>query len=180
MGYHSGMKDASDLNSKPDLGGVFGFWVLRLWLAVRAVVTGIEKYSGSRSSSEAVTIDGAPNTYGLTASQSDKVYGLEHYHGVPETLAQRFADEPLIPGAMLSLFDKVLGPALIVLGLMLLVGLATRISLLGMGLVYVALTVGLILLKQDAGVAWLGVHVGLVALALNYVPHNRLAILKKW
>ncbi len=174
------MNDTPPPAAKIDLGSTFSFWVLRLWLGARALITGIEKYSGTRSSSEAVTIDGAPNTYGLTAAQSDKVYGLEFYHGVPEALSQRFASEPLIPGFSLSLFDKVLGPALILLGLMLLLGIATRLSLLGMGLVYVALTVGLILIRQDAGVAWLGVHVALVAMALNHVSHNRLAILKKW
>jgi len=163
-----------------DLGATFGFWVLRLWLAARALVTGFEKYSGTRSSSEAITIDGAPNAYGLTADQSEKVYGLEHYHGVPEALYERFANEPLVPGLALTVFDKALGPALIVLGGMLLLGIGTRVSLLGMGIIYTALTVGLILIRQDAGVAWLGVHVGLVAFALTLAPHNRLAVLKKW
>ena len=174
------MSESSDPAVKPDLGAVFGFWVLRLWLSARALITGLEKYSGTRSSTESVAIDGAPNAYGLTAAQSDKVYGLEHYHGVPEALYGRFADEPLVPGFLLTLFDKALGPALIVLGGMLLLGIATRLSLLGMGLVYIALTGGLILIRQDAGVAWLGVHVALVALALMNAQHNRLAILKKW
>lgn len=174
------MSESSDHAVKADLGATFGFWALRLWLAARALVTGLEKYSGTRSSTEAVAIDGAPNAYGLTADQSDKVYGLEHYHGVPEALYERFASEPLVPGWALTLFDKALGPALIVLGAMLLLGIATRLSLLGMGLVYTALTVGLILIRQDAGVAWLGVHVALVAFALTLAPHNRLAVLKKW
>ena len=174
------MNDTPTPAEPTDLGAVFAFWVLRIWLSARALVTGIEKYSGSRSSSEAVAIDGAPNTYGLTAAQSEKVYGLEHYHGVPEALAARFADEPLIPGFALNLFDKALGPALILLGVMLLLGVATRLSLLGMGVLYTALTGGLILLKQDAGVAWLGIHVALVAMALMTAKHNRLSILKKW
>jgi thiosulfate dehydrogenase [quinone] large subunit len=74
----------------------------------------------------------------------------------------------------------LLGPALIATGLMLLLGLGTRISLFIQGLLYIALTVGLIIIKQDDGISWLGIHVALVAFALVLVRHNKLAILKKW
>lgn len=173
------------MNEKPsvsssDLGPVLGFLVLRLWLAVRALLAGIEKFAGSEVSDQLVDIGGSPNAYGLTASDSEKVYGLSHYNGVPDALYDKLLDEPLIPEFALALFDKALGPALIVVGLMLLLGLATRVSLLVMGLIYVSLTAGLILLKQDAGVAWLGIHVLMVSWALINVKHNRLAILKKW
>jgi thiosulfate dehydrogenase [quinone] large subunit len=52
----------------------------------------------------------------------------------------------------------------------------TRASLFAMGLLYVALTVGLIFLKQDAGVAWLALHVGLIAFALSLAKYNRFAL----
>jgi len=80
----------------------------------------------------------------------------------------------------LNIFDKVLGPALIILGITILLGVANRVSLLILGLIYVGLTWGLILIKQDSGVAWLGIHVVMVAMALNWANHNRLCILKKW
>jgi thiosulfate dehydrogenase [quinone] large subunit len=63
---------------------------------------------------------------------------------------------------------------------MLLVGIGTRISLMLQGLLYIVLTAGLILIKQDDGVAWLGIHVALVALALVLARHNRFTILRKW
>ena len=88
--------------------------------------------------------------------------------------------EPLIPAWALSLFDTILGPALILLGIALLLGVATRISLFAMGLIYTGLTVGLILLKQDAGIAWLAVHLLLIAVALFTAKYNRLALLKKF
>jgi len=59
-------------------------------------------------------------------------------------------------------------------------GLATRFSLFAMGLVYTSLTFGLILIKQDAGVAWLGIHIIMIVLALALAKYNRFAILKKW
>ena len=171
----------NDSNSQPshDLGSILGFLILRLWLSVRAVITGIEKYAGSKSMDAPVSIDGAVNSYGLTASESEKVYSLANYHGVPEALMGKFQGQPLIPSAALSLFDTLLGPGLILFGLTLLLGIATRISLFAMGLIYVGLTAGLILIKQDAGIAWLGVHVLMVAFALCHVRYNRLALMKK-
>ena len=70
--------------------------------------------------------------------------------------------------------------ALIILGLTILLGVASRVSLLLLGLIYISLTWGLILIKQDSGIAWLGIHVIIVAMALNWANHNRLCILKKW
>jgi len=61
-----------------------------------------------------------------------------------------------------------------------LLGLGTRVSLLVQGLIYIALTVGLILIRQDDGIAWLGIHIALVAFALMLAKHNRFALLKKW
>jgi thiosulfate dehydrogenase [quinone] large subunit len=160
------------------LGSTLGFLTLRIWLALRAIVTGIEKFAGSKVEDIAVNIDGEPNTYGLTASEADKVYGMSHYHGVPAALYDKLAKEPLIPGFALKFFDLALGPVLILLGFTLLLGIATRISLFAMGLIYSGLTVGLILLKQDGGIAWLGIHILLIAFALFNAKHNRCALLK--
>lgn len=160
-------------NCDTDLGAVFGFLVLRLWLGVRAFFTGIEKFAGQRASEVAVTVDGEPNSYGLTASDSDKVYGFPHYHGVPEALYDSLASEPLIPGFALKLYDIALGPLLIISGLTLLLGFASRVSLAVQGAIYCSLTIGLILLKQDGGIAWLAIHVLLISVALFNIQHNR-------
>ncbi|MEM1083959.1 MAG: hypothetical protein AAGI48_07525 [Verrucomicrobiota bacterium] len=168
-------------SDKPDtLALVFGALLARLWLAVRAIQTGIEKYGGSKASTEVVEIDGAPNDYALTSDTSEKVYSAANYSGVPEALKSKFEAEPLMAGWALNLFDKILGPALIVLGLTILLGVASRISLFALGLLYIGLTFGLILIKQDAGVAWLGVHILIIIAALALHRHNRFCILKKW
>lgn len=170
----------TDSTHPTDLGRTLAMLLARLWLALRSLQTGIEKFAGMESSQAPVTIDGAANTYGLTEAASNKVYGVSHYAGVPKALYDKFAAEPLIPGWFLGLYDIILGPALILLGLTLLLGVATRLSLFVMGLVYTSLTFGLILLKQDAGVAWLAAHVILIVMALSLANHNRFAILKKW
>ena len=109
-----------------------------------------------------------------------KFYSLANYSGIPAGLKGKFANEALLPQFALTAFDKLLGPALIITGVMLLIGLGTRVSLFVQGLIYIALTVGLILIHQDDGISWLGIHVALVATALTLAKHNKLALLKKW
>ena len=166
--------------SSNTLALTYGALLLRLWLAVRAIQTGVEKYAGTKAADQIVNVDGAPNEYGLTAAGSVKQYALENYHGVPAALMKKFEAEPLMLKFALPLYDKVLGPALIILGLTILVGFAYRTSLFLLGLLYISLTWGLILIKQDDGVSWLGVHMIMIVMALALANHNRLAILKKW
>ncbi len=163
-----------------NLGLAYAALLARVWLAVRAIQTGVEKYAGLKASDQAVNIDGKVNDYGLTASESVKHYSLDAYHGVPEALLKKFQGEPLMLKWALPLYDKVLGPALLVLGLTILVGFATRTSLFLLGLLYISLTWGLILIKEDGGVAWLGIHMILIVMALMLARHNRFALMKKW
>lgn len=163
-----------------DLGLTLGMLTLRIWLAIRALQTGIEKFAGTATTAKAVSIDGAPNDYGLTEAASVKAYAFSNYQGVPGPLYDKFAAEPLIPGWGLDLYNIILGPALLILGFTLLIGLATRYTLFAMGLLYTSLTFGLILIKQDPGVAWLGTHIIMIAAALALAKYNRFAVLKKW
>jgi len=163
-----------------DLGLTLGMLTLRIWLAIRAIQTGIEKFAGMAQVSKPVAIDGAENAYGLTEAATAKAYAISNYQGVPGPLYEKFAGEPLIPGWGLDLYNIILGPALLILGFTLLVGIATRYTLFAMGLLYTSLTFGLILIKQDAGIAWLGTHIIMIAAALALANHNRFTILKKW
>jgi len=162
------------------LGFIFASLLLRLWLGVRALQTGIEKYAGTVTTDQPVKVDGAVYDPNMTTTAGVKSYALDHYSGVPESLKGAFAHEPLMSAWALKVFDAMLGPALIVLGLTILLGIASRVSLLLLGLLYIGLTWGLILLKQDAGVAWLGVHMVMIAMALSWADYNRFRVLKKW
>ncbi len=158
------------------------FLVLRGWLAVRALLTGLEKFGAYQSVAKPVLdpATGQPDASGVMINVNVKHYALANYHGIPAGLRDKFNYEPLLPKFALNLFDHLLGPALILTGLMLLVGLGTRLSLFVQGLIYIALTVGLILIRQDDGISWLGIHVALVAFALILAKHNTFALLKKW
>ena len=93
-----------------DLGYILSILLLRLWLAVRAFQTGIEKFAGRKPVDSTVLVDGAPNTYGLTESTATKVYAMSNYNGVPAQLYDKFIDEPLIPEFALNIYNVVLRP----------------------------------------------------------------------
>jgi thiosulfate dehydrogenase [quinone] large subunit len=160
----------------------FAFLALRLWLGVRALFVGIQKYAAYKSVAMPL-IDpatGQPDASGVMVNVNVKSYALANYAGMPASMADKFAHEPLFPKFVLVAFDRMLGPAFILTGIMLLIGLGTRISLLAQGLLFIALTVGLVLIDQNDGVAYLGIHIALVAGAFLLAEYNRFAVLKKW
>lgn len=179
-------KKQSNSSGEPPCGCncdyTLAFLLLRGWLAVRAIVTGIEKFAATQTIQKPLMdpSTGMADPSGAMVDAQVKCYALTNYSGIPVSLKDNFAGEPLLPKFAMVPFDKCLGPALILTGLMLLLGLGTRISLFAQGLIYIALTVGLILLGQDAGVAWLGIHMALVAMALMLAKYNQFALLKKW
>ena len=153
--------------------------LVRIWLGVRAVVSGIEKFAGKVSSDSEVSIDGSVNAYGLTATETTKTYGFSFYSGIPEPLKAKFASEPLLPEFLLGFFNAILGPGLILAGIATILGVFPRISLFVLGIIFTLLTVGLILIKQDAGVAWLGIHILLVAFVLFNADKDKCVLLGK-
>jgi len=178
---------ANDL-SQPKAAGrarwdyTFAFWALRLWLGARALFVGIQKYAAYKTVAMPL-IDpttGQPDASGVMTNVSIKSYALANYAGIPVAMRDKFAHDPLLPKFALTLFDRMLGPAFILTGIMLLLGFGTRVSLLVQGVLFIALTVGLVLIDQNDGVAYLGIHIGLVAGAFLLVQHNRFAVLKKW
>lgn len=158
------------------------FLVLRLWLGLRALLAGVEKYSAYRTDQKPLVdpVTGMVDPSGAMVEVKIKYYSLTNYSGIPAPLKDRFVNEPLLPGFALHQFDTLLGPLLVLSGMMLLVGLGTRVSLFLQGIIYSALMVGLLLIRQDDGISWLGIHVALVALALTLAKNNRLCLLKKW
>ena len=176
------------IENKLDLGRrvhwdyTFAFLALRLWLGVRALFVGIQKYAANKSVAVPL-IDpatGQPDASGVMVNVNVKSYALANYAGIPASLTDKFAHEPLFPKFVLVAFDRMLGPAFIVTGIMLIIGLGTRLSLIAQGVLFIALTVGLVLIDQNDGVAYLGIHIALVAGAFLLVEHNRFVVLKKW
>jgi thiosulfate dehydrogenase [quinone] large subunit len=157
------------------------FLLLRLWLGMRAIVTGLDKFAG-RVSEQKPLLDefGQPDINGAMVAVEHKVYALKYYQGIPAALQSKFAAEPLLPAFLLKPYGALLGYALIIAGLTLVLGIATRTSLFIHGLIYVSLTFGLVLINESGGVAWLGIHLLLVVAALRLARHDRFALTKRW
>lgn len=149
---------------KPDCGleayaSSCAFLLLRLWLGLRAVITGVEKFAGKISEQKPLLDEfGQPDINGAMVAVDHKVYALKYYQGIPTALQAKFAAEPLLPAFLLKPYGAALGYALIIAGVLLLLGIATRTSLLVHGLIYLSLSFGLILINESAGVAWLAIH----------------------
>lgn len=181
------MNDSTDKSSGSCEGQcncdyTLAFLVLRGWLAARAILTGVEKFAVYQTIQKPL-IDpttGMEDPSGAMVDVKVKVYALTNYSGIPPIFKDKFANEPLMPHSILHLFEHLLGPALIATGIMLLLGIGTRLSLFIQGLLYIMLTVGFILIRQDDGISWLGIHVALVAMALMLAKYNKFALLKKW
>src|SRR6201997_3339282 len=96
----------------------FAFLALRLWLGVRALFVGIEKYATYKSVAMPL-IDpstGQPDASGVMVNVSVKSYALANYAGIPVALRDKFAHDPMFPKFALVLFDRTLGPLFILTG----------------------------------------------------------------
>jgi thiosulfate dehydrogenase [quinone] large subunit len=157
------------------------FLLLRLWLGMRAIITGLEKFAGKITEQKPLLDEfGQPDINGAMVAVDHKVYALKYYQGLPAALASKFAAEPLLPGFLMKPYGAVLGYVLIAAGLTLVLGIATRTSLFIHGLIYVSLSFGLVLINESGGVAWLAIHLLLVVAALRLASHNCCALTKRW
>ena len=128
------------------------FLVLRLWLGLRTLFAGLEKFESGGS------------------------FSFENYYKNMGRMAKGISDASVLPLWATKTFAMFLGYLLIAFGLSLLVGFKTRCTLFFTGLLYTGLSFGLMAVQEGEGVAWLGVHVALVAFALVLVRHNRFAL----
>ncbi|MFA5263205.1 MAG: hypothetical protein WC378_05220 [Opitutaceae bacterium] len=182
------MSDSSNTHPNSDCGCrgealaySFAYLLLRLWLAMRAIFTGLEKYAGKQTVQTPLLDEfGNPDINGAMVAVDKKIYGLSHYQGIPASMKAKFAAEPFLPDFLLTPYIAAIGPVLILLGLMLLLGVFSRWTLFVMGLVYVSLTFGFILINESAGIAWLAIHLIMIVMALCLVKHDRVCVTRRW
>lgn len=198
----------NESNKVNDWSMTMAFWLLRIWLAVRAITTGLIKFQGrgpvvtdkaklldAIGDPEITTVQQAVENYGsldqLAKQFPDAVQNVEHlswsfYHGLPAKgpmTVETFSASPLMPTFMVQPYSMVLGFALIGLGVTLFLGICTRLSLFFMGLLYVSLTYGFLIMEpsmgpsSSAGVAYLGTHMIMIVAALALAKHNKFELL---
>ena len=180
------------------------FWLLRFWLAARAIGTGLTKFIGKvegeipnpefEAKIKETMADGLSRSEAMeiVTDVPEKITGtmdvisFSSYHGLPEKgpmTIETFSASPLMPSFMVEPYAAVLGYALVALGITVLLGICTRASLFLMGLLYISQTWGFIMLEPNmgpsaaAGIAYLGVHMVLIVAALLLADYNKFELL---
>jgi thiosulfate dehydrogenase [quinone] large subunit len=175
------MSDSPATRDYEAYAGTCAFLLLRLWLGLRAVATGLEKFAGKVAEQKPLLDEfGHLDINGAPVTVEHKIYALKYYQGIPAALQAKFAAEPLLPAFLLKPYTASLGWVLVVSGLLLLAGVATRTTLFVQGLIYITLSFGLILINESGGVAWLAAHMILVVAALMLARHNRFVLSQRW
>jgi thiosulfate dehydrogenase (quinone) large subunit len=144
---------SSVVPTAPRLEYTAAFLLLRLFLGLRTLLAGVEKF------------------------ESNKSYSFSNYTENMSRMAGGISNNSFIPLWMANIFALSLGFILTLLGLALLLGVKTRATLFVSGLVYVGLGFGLMAVQEGEGVAWIGMQVLMFAIALVLVRHDRFAIL---
>jgi len=147
------MSDQSDSNSSSyRCDQTAAFLVLRVFLGLRTLVAGIEKFEANKSFSFS----------NYTENMTRMATGISNYSLIPLWAAKAFA---------LSL-----GFLLVGLGAAILLGIKSRISLFFGGLLYTGLSFVLMAVHEGEGVAWIAVQVMMFAFALTLARHDRIAL----
>ena len=142
---------AASIESRCDYTAAYT--LLRLFLGLRTLLAGVEKFEANKS------------------------YSLANYSENMGRMAQGISNNSFIPLTLANLFAMSLGYLLTILGLAILLGLKTRLTLFVAGLLYVGLGFGLMAVQEGEGVAWIGMQVLMFAAALVLVRHERFALL---
>ena len=132
----------------------YAFFLIRLWLGLRTLLAGLEKFERGGS------------------------YSFANYYKNMARMAQGITGASFMPLWMTKTFAFSLGYMLVTLGACLLLGVKTRATLLFTGLVYCGLSFGLMAVQEGEGTAWLGMHVLMIATALTLVRNNRFALVR--
>jgi thiosulfate dehydrogenase [quinone] large subunit len=123
------------------------FLLLRLFLGLRTLLAGIEKFEANKSFSFSNYVE----------NMTRMATGISNYSMIPLWAAKMFA--------------MSLGFLLTLIGAAILLGIKSRASLFLGGLVYVGLGFGLMAVQEGEGVAWIGAQV------MMFVRHNRFTVL---
>lgn len=150
------------------------FLVLRLWIGASALASGLAKFARSEK-----IFEENPETGEMTASIA-RNYDFDSYVGVPAREFEKLLGDALLPEWLLHVFYYAIGPALILFGSGVLLGIATRTSLFALGMIFAALTLGLSLIDPSGSAGTLGIYTLAIAGALLLSDANRFCIWRKF
>jgi uncharacterized membrane protein YphA (DoxX/SURF4 family) len=135
----------------------YAHFILRLWVGLRLFMAGIDKFREKGSTTFSFSNLKA-NLYPIEKLMKDNT---------PNILLPDFAIAP---------YFYVLSFALVIVGITTILGIATRLSLLVGGLLFVSLSFGIMALPDDKDAVWLGIQVAITAFALVTASENKLSV----
>jgi thiosulfate dehydrogenase [quinone] large subunit len=167
----------------------WGFLFLRLWIGFRMLFAGAEKFYYKVVVDEAMGIEEWKFAWGhavLTAKENiHKVVADNAFLPLnPKDFLVKVFGIPEEKVAFLGFlqfdlwFAMALPYLLLVFGFLLIIGVLPRVSLFVAGITFMLLSIGLMSLPDNEGIAFLGIHVGLVAVAMCLVKQARFNLTK--
>jgi thiosulfate dehydrogenase (quinone) large subunit len=94
---------SSPVSPSCNCAATYAFLVLRLWLGLRALLTGLDKFAGKVTEQKPLLDEfGQPDINGAMVAVEHKVYALKYYQGLPAALGSKFAAEPLLPAFLMK------------------------------------------------------------------------------
>lgn len=135
---------------------VFANLLLRLWIALRLFMAGLDKFRSGDGASTSFTMD--------------------NYGKKMEAIAAATNERGFLPLPLCNMYAKPLGFILILAGIWAAVGLFSRLGLLVCGLTMLSLGFGLATMGDDTEVVYVGIHILIIAAALATNHANKLSL----
>lgn len=173
--------------SIPALNLTFAFLLLRLFMGMRLILSGLEKMGffvakGTASFSEALKLQQwfGPSGLGSKVEIDGKEALLNQGLGDGKMwpVGKAMLDYTNLPVFMIKPFLIGLPYAMLISGLFILLGLWNRLAWMLAGLIWFSLAFGQMLLPDEGVIQQLGLYVFMCALALCLIHHNRVRITK--
>lgn len=171
----------------PALNLTFAFWLLRLFMGARLILSGLEKLGyfvakGTASLSDAVQAKAwfGPSGLGSKVEVDGKEALLNEGFGDGKMwpIAKAMMDYSSLPAWSIKPFMIGLPYAMLLSGILILLGLFNRLGWFLAGLIWFSLAFGQMLLPDEGTVQQLGLYLFISALALCLINHNRIRLTK--
>lgn len=173
--------------SIPALNLTFAFWLLRLFMGMRLIMSALEKMGyfvgkGTATVSEALKLEVWFGRSGLgtkvEVDGKEELLNMGFGDGKMWPIAKAMLDYSMLPAWMIKPFMIGLPYAMLVSGLLILLGLFNRLGWFLAGLIWFSLAFGQMLLPDEGTVQQLGLYIFVCALALTMINHNRIRLTK--
>ena len=146
------MTTSNSTDRLPWTDATWAFLTLRVFLALRWIISAIEKF------------------------ELNGDYSFANYYTNMRRMGEGISSSSLLPTWLTLPYAYSLGHITMLVGVLLLLGVKTRWMLVATAALYVSLAAGMMAVEENQGIAWLTIHIIATAGALLLLRHNRLAL----